>query len=408
MNKLNQLVIQQFNPRTLPDNADMLAGYLEQVQEEKQLVTRQLLETTCSDDSLEDKQATVRQYQASTTRLLDVIYYHIYLHQSIFPKEENPHDLRAAFYLQVEEVLQEVMIGLEQHFSEFMDVSKPLPLSYAVLARKQLALRLKEVEWLTQTPGLDHALVALLLRPMKEFMNHANERINFRSLFYCRDFLSQLIQLTNLNLLPAEKFDRHIHYILLHLNFNSIEYYLYCTDRVRGKLKHYKKLPDKITCLGWFIKEIRNIPVKSNVALDVTQKHIHGHLLSWLEEERNYLQELCDASREARAQNVLQQLSQGRQDDPNRIVTNLTLPQLALMVRLHIDEGIIANTSTQQVLRFVTSVLAERKASPVTMETFRARYHHPSLATIQSCKATIARLSARLSEYELSLHAYVD
>ena len=120
----------------------------------------------------------------------------------------------------------------------------------------------------------------------------------------------------------------------------------------------------------------------------MTQPPVSRQLLRWLEDEKQYLQELHAASREA------------------RILTNLTLPQLTLLVRLFVDEGIIASTSTEQVLRFVASVLTANQAGAATGDNFEARYHHPALATIQSCKATIARLAARLQEYEISLHAY--
>lgn len=390
MHKLHQLVIQHLSPRSLTDDRDALAAYLKQVQDERQLMTRELLDATHSNDNREDKRIMVRQHQAALTRLLDNIHYYISVHKSTSWRRplQDP-DIRMNFYLDVEENLQDVMIGLEQHFSEFMEIDKPLPFSYAALARKQLGLRLKEVDWLASTPGLDHALVELIFRPVKEFIHNADERVTFRTLFYYRDLLSQLVQLTTLDLVPVERFNWQVHYILLHMNFNTLEYYLYCTERIRTKLKSYDKLSDRIICLKWFIKEAKGIPLKAGgIGLDVTQKPISVQLLNWLEDERQYLQELYAASKEA------------------RILTNLTLPQLTLLVRLFIDEGIIANTSTERVLRFVASVLTANQAGPATGDNFEARYHHPALATIQSCKATIARLASRLHEYEISLHSY--
>lgn len=392
MDKLHQLVIQHFSPRALPNDADALAAYLKQVQEERQLMTRALLDATYANDNAGNMKIMVRQQQALLTRLLDNIYYYVSVHTSTSWRRRPPEtDLKMSFYTNVEETLQDVMIGLEQHFAEYMEMDKPLPFSYAMFAKKQLGLRLKEVDWLTATPEPDQALVELIFRPVREFIHNANERVTFRALFYCRDLLSQLVQLTTPDLVPVEKFNWQVHYILLHMNFNTLEYYLYCTERIRSKLKEYEKLSDRIICLTWFIKEARSVPLRTgDVSLDSTQKPISLQLLNWLEDEKRYLQELFAASREA------------------RILTNLTLPQLTLLVRLFIDEGIIASTSTEQVLRFVSSVLTAHQADPATGDNFEARYHHPALATIQSCKATIARLATRLHEYELKLHAYAD
>lgn len=388
MDKLHQLVVQQLGPRSLQNDANVLAAYLRQIQEQRQLMTRALLDATCSNDGKDEKRIMVRQHQAALTRLLDSIYYYISVHRSTsWQRPQQEPDLIMDFYLQVEENLQDVMIGLEQHFSEFMEIDKPLPFSYAVLARKQLALRLKEVDWLAGAPALEYALVELIFRPVRELICNANDRITFRELFYHRDLLSQLVQLTTLDLVPVDRFSWQVHSILQHMNFNTPEYYRYCTERIRTKLQQYKKLTDRIACLKWFIREVKGIPsATEGLALHVTQPPVSQQLLRWLEGEQQYLQELHAAGREA------------------RILTNLTLPQLTLLVRLFIDEGIIASTSTTQVLRSVASVLTANQAG--AGDNFEARYHHPALATIQSCKATIARLAARLQEYEIRLHAY--
>lgn len=390
MDKLHQLIVQQLGPRSLPNDADVLADYLRQVQEQRQLMTRALLDATCSDGGKDDKKVMVRQHQAALTRLLDNIYYYISVHRSTSwqrPQQEPDHIME--FYLQVEESLQDVMIGLEQHFSECMEIDKPLPFSYAVLARKQLGMRLKEVDWLASAPALEHALVELIFRPVRQLINNPNDRITFRELFYYRDLLSQLVQLTTLDLVPVDRFNWQVHYILQHMNFNTLEYYLYCTEHIRRRLQQYKKLTDRIVCLKWFIREVKGIPARmGEFGLDITQPPVSRQLLRWLEDEKQYLQELHAASKEA------------------RILTNLTLPQLTLLVRLFIDEGIIASTSTGQVLRFVASVLTANQAGAAAGDNFEARYHHPALATIHSCKATVARLAARLQEYEINLHAY--
>lgn len=392
MQKLHQLVIQQMSPGSLPDDEATLAACFEQVQEERELMTRRLLDATHLNDNREDRQALVRQHQASLTRLLDSLYYYISVHRSATGRsaQDGP-DHKMACYRKVEESLQDVMIGLEQHFSEYMELDAHLPFSYTRLARKQLGMRLREVDWLADAPGLEPALAELIFRPVRALIDNTGGRVTFRMLFYCRNLLSQLVQLTTLDVGPAGLFDLQMHGILLKMNFNAPAYYCYCTERIRTRLKQYPKLTERIACLSRFIREVSRIsPENPELALDTTQPHICMQLLNWLKEEKQYLQELHAASRDA------------------RILTNVTLPQLTLLVRLFIDEGIIANTSTEQVLRSVASVMAVNQPDAAAGDNFEARYHHPALATIQSCKATVARLATRLREYEMSRHAYAD
>src|SRR5690606_28620442 len=111
MDKLHQLVVQQLGPRSLQNDANVLAAYLRQIQEQRQLMTRALLDATCSNDGKDEKRIMVRQHQAALTRLLDSIYYYISVHRSTsWQRPQQEPDLIMDFYLQVEENLQDVMI----------------------------------------------------------------------------------------------------------------------------------------------------------------------------------------------------------------------------------------------------------------------------------------------------------
>ncbi len=63
---------------------------------------------------------------------------------------------------------------------------------------------------------------------------------------------------------PADQFNLQVHYLLVHLNFNSVEYFLYCTSRMRKWLKQFTDMQDRVNTLTWCIKEVKAIPMLHN------------------------------------------------------------------------------------------------------------------------------------------------
>lgn len=409
MTTLNQFVTVQLSPEALVNATDHLQHYREQVRAEKRQITRQLLEISYATLGAAEREAAIQPLQVDIMRLLDTLYYYRISHQAASEGAQTPDEL-TLFYGEVEDMLQEILIGLEQHFPECLSPDLPLPFSYAVRAREQLWVRLTELEVLLSRQELDGTLQELVFRPVKDFLLNTEERLNFRALAYIRELLSQLYITGTLKMVPPDKFHLQVHSILLHLNFNAIEYYLYCISRLRAWLKGYPHLRGRIACLTWFIKEVKSIPLKGReVALYPSGSPIAGQLYAWMEEERIFLQNVYEESIGQPALFQRRKENEGTADAlAEKLQTNLTVSQLALMLRIYIEEGIIKCTSLQQVLFFMTGFMKVRKPGTIGEESFEVKYYNPSLSTITACKSWLSRLTERLNDHEKKMRAYID
>ncbi|WP_343699889.1 hypothetical protein [Chitinophaga sp.] len=396
MSTLNDFVTMQLSPEALANTGGNLQQYREKVRAEKLRITCRLLEISCAPAAAE-KTAFVQGLQMDMVRLLDVLHYYRLSYQSARSMQTGA-DEQMRLYRDVEDMLHEVLIGLEQHFPECLLPELPLPFSYAARARRQLQVRVNELVVLLGELPLDGALLELVLRPVRQFLLNPEERISFRSLAYYRELLSQLYVTGTLRA-DGNELHLQLHAILIHLNFNAIEYYLYCINKLRAWLKGYHHLHDRITGLTWCIKEIRSIPLKNSAAaLHAESSPIAAQLYAWLEEERIFLRNVHEEK--------LQQAA-GREAG-EKLQTSLTVSQLALMLRIYVEEGIIIRTSLRQVLFFVSGFVKVRRPDTMAEESFEAKYDNPSLSTITACKLWVGRLMERLNDHEKKMRAYVD
>lgn len=281
MDTLNQLISVRLRPEWLVNNR--LRIYREQLREEKIKLTRQLLDIFRSPAGRREKEAIVQTMQLNIIQWLDRL--HVY--RKALPEMADRE--RALFYLEAEGLLHDVLVALEQHVQAYLSPHLPLPFSYATRVKRQLQVRLHELELLFRALELDERLGELVLRPVRAFLLSLDGRQCFGSLFYFRDLMTQL-QITGILQLahPAE-FQLQVHAILIHFNFNAVEYYIYCISRLEALLTGHSFPRDKIKLLTWYIITLRRLPLKKTPGLLPSMPPIVEQLKEWMLEERIFL-----------------------------------------------------------------------------------------------------------------------
>ncbi|MBO9152259.1 hypothetical protein ACFOTA_08580 [Chitinophaga sp. GCM10012297] len=396
MRTFNQFVTVQLSPEMLVKNTGSLPAYLSRVQEEKLRITGQLLELSSSPEDPAHA-AMIRQWQNMCVELLDTIHRFRFGHRATLPASAAP-DETDIFYGSVEEMLQAVLVAMEQHFSKLLLPGLHLPLSYAARARQQLQPRLKAAERELKKSGLDPDLLELVLAPVKRFTGDADVRISFQELAYYRDLLGQLVTAASFESVPADQFNLEAHFLLVHLNFNSAEYFLYCTSRMRRWLRQFSDMQGRVNTLTWCIREIRNIPpFRDGKGFQANGFHIKDQLAAWLEEERIFIRTLMT---------TIAQPPAAANPEEEKMTAFLAIPQAALMARVYMEEGIIRSTSVQQLFAAVANMLQLKKTDAGMEDVFRLKFFNPSLATVTTCKNWLSRVLDRLNDYEDQMRAH--
>jgi hypothetical protein len=135
---------------------------------------------------------------------------------------------------------------------------------------------------------VEEPLLDVMFNPI---LNHKGN-LSFRMVMYYRRLL---FLLNDQGSLSNEEYIDQLHYILYEYNFNSSEYFIYCTTQMRKKLKAFRTIHEKRACLSWYEKELKNLPEKE-VVLNEMQSSIRSRMFNWLKDEKQYVQSLLSAS----------------------------------------------------------------------------------------------------------------
>ncbi len=272
MRTLQQIILEQLSPDALHLSRQHIPAYLAEISSRKQIIMVQLQNLAREESAYDHKLQTVQNFQFQMTLWLELLHHYI-----------RKSDVQLiGFYMEVENILEEVLQNLEQYFSPFLAVDYLLPQHYGQLAGRQLKRKIVETKIRLTGQGLKEELPDIIFNP---FLTR-KEALTFRLVLYYRNLLWQLAHNERMQ---QGNVHRQIHYLLFELNFNSPEYFAYCTSELRGRLNAYGTLYEKKACLSWCRRALKHLP-QQDLALNTTQSAIKSRMLNWLAEEQHCIQ----------------------------------------------------------------------------------------------------------------------
>lgn len=277
MHTLQQIILEKVCPGVLISTKEQMPVLLEEVRAQKLAITANLKELSDNDSKKEHIIKDVQECQFQMILWLEILHKY----------QQHSDDSLIAFYLELEGMLHGILMGLEQHFSEYLAIDYQLPQSYVVIVSRQMDERIADMKAFLRKRNVEEPLLDVMFSPM---LNHRGN-LSFRMVMYYRRLL---FLLNDHGSLSNEEYIDQVHYILYEYNFNSPEYFIYCINLMRKKLKGFHTIREKRACLNWHEKELKGLPER-DIVLSEMQSSIRTRMLNWLKEEKQYVQSLQSA-----------------------------------------------------------------------------------------------------------------
>ncbi|WP_343305465.1 hypothetical protein AAHN97_28505 [Chitinophaga niabensis] len=274
MHTLQQIILEKVCPGILISTKEQMPILLEEVRAQKLAITANLKELSDDDSKKEHITKDVQECQFQMILWLEILHKY----------QQHSDDSLIAFYLELEGMLHGILMGLEQHFSEYLAIDYQLPQSYVVIVSRQMEERIADMKAFLRKRNVEEPLLDIMFSPM---LNHRGN-LSFRMVMYYRRLL---FLLNDHGSLSNEEYIDQLHYILYEYNFNSPEYFIYCTNLMRKKLKGFHTIREKRACLNWHEKELKGLPER-DIVLSEMQSSIRTRMLNWLKDEKQYVQSL--------------------------------------------------------------------------------------------------------------------
>ena len=278
------------------------------------------------------------------------------------------------FLKKISAPLEDLLRFIHRQFQEYIDQRKPIPKVFkaaAILDVEQMLQHLVPTLASLENPNLTE----ILLKPFYDFI-HTVHKSTFHNLFYCRILNREILRNCHN---PGFFNANSIINLMIYMNSNSNPVHLYI-------IKFIVDYPNgnELENLYYWLKRIRQAYIKTGVTYKIDKPNLSVMLEKWITEEIGYLEKftlpgLKKPESLMPAENII---------NP-KILSSLSVPELALYFKLMIDMKFIRVENLQDFFRMIVATYRTKNAENISIDSFRAKFYNPETPTIKAIKSKL-------------------
>lgn len=270
---------------------------------------------------------------------------------------------------------------IERYFSKYFNQDELVPLAYLWMAKNEVSNSLAQVERLISNAQVDEELLKIALYPVREFVKENERRFTYRRLIYIRQLISDLRSKLEGPCTTSTILDQ-----LCYLNYNSFHFLTYVTEKISTEVKEQTTLADQIETLSFWVKRFNQRQVKPDFALKRDRPSLQEQVNIWLQEEISF------AEKKKQITFMFSPSAQAPKADAFKIVTSLSVPQLAFVVKILKEAGVIKNSNQTDVIRFFAKNFSTEKIKNISPESLRIKYYSAESSAVRSVRDVLNKL----------------
>ena len=276
-------------------------------------------------------------------------------------------------------ILEGLLEFIERHFTKYFDQDAKAPESYIILAGGEVVKSFGELQDRLKQLESDPELINLVLHPMRKFIeNIPTGQISYRKIIYVKEIhkaLDRIIQIGE----KDQDVEDDVRLIFLYLNFNTIKYFRYYTNYINNLIREIDSASGRIEKLSFLLKTINQTQVKPGVGYNKTIRSLKDQLVDWISEEIFYLEKMHQLNEKNLATN-------GPLTDDFKLRTEMSVSQLAYLLRVFVETKIIHNKNVSELIRFFSRFFQTKRLENISYESFRVRYYNTEDGTKRSVR----------------------
>lgn len=389
----DSLILQTFDP--LSSNIDNLtdseiAAITENISKESIKIQVHLKNEVFSLKKKRHIRVTVRQYHSTLIFLLDSII-------------EN----RTAKVLQSEKIMRlaDLLISgldylisfIEDRFSYYLSLDERVPITYLMVCRKELSLKLQRINKRSLGAEPDKLTVKRVVKILQNAIEADNgKKLTYRRILYFRELL-KLLEEHNGDMENPSIFTP-LDELLIDHNFNSVQYISILTERMTEQIYKVEKQSAKLNLLLLFFKDFKQLHSNVKITFDASHKNIKDVLENWFISEISFLQNRD----EAEGSDVLCYKRNGNNShlaDENKIQCTLSSDQMGLILRATDETRILQAKSMSQIFKTIVPYLSTPFKRNLSYQSVRSKSYNPEEKDKEFVIKTLEKIIKHIKEY---------
>lgn len=333
---------------------------------------------------------TVRQYHSTLIFLLDSIM------ENRTEKVIQSDKIRKLADLLISN-LDYLMSFIEDRFSYYLSLDERVPITYLIVCRKELALKLQRISRRNLSTEPDKVTIKRVVKILQNAIEAENgKKLTYRRILYFRELLKLLEEhnddMENLSIFtPLDE-------LLIDHNFNSVQYISLLTERMTEQIYKTEKQSAKLNQLLLFFKDFKQLHSNVKITFDASHQNIKDVLENWFVSEISFLQN----KDEIEAQDLLSSKKNGNTSnlaDENKIQCTLSSDQMGLILRATDETRILKARSMSLIFKTIVPYLSTPFKRNLSYQSVRSKSYNPEEKDKEFVIKTLERIIKHIKEY---------
>ena len=261
--------------------------------------------------------------------------------------------------------LDELLSFLEDRFSNYLSLDEKVPITYLLVSRKELQLKLESIQnRKTATEEMRQVLETVTAELAAALSLAGSRRVTFRQLLYERRLLCDLEQLDNSE---DPDFFSALDHKLIGLNFNSPAYMALLKNRLASRLERQKEMSRKLSLLTYLLKEFNQIYSSDQLFFNAEVQHLKTVLGDWFVHERQYQEKQIEL-----------EIGLGQKDikGQHKLECDLSADQIGLILRAADEARVVKSRSMSLVFQSIVPHLSTAFKSDLSYQSVRSKSYN--------------------------------
>ncbi|WP_347052270.1 hypothetical protein [Flavobacterium olei] len=287
--------------------------------------------------------------------------------------------------------LDELLSFLENRYAAYLSLDEKVPLSYLLVSRKELQLKLKKLQ--NRNPKMKESNERQVFKLVTEELTQAllllnRSRITFRQLLYQRSVLKELEEMDDYCESTLFSF---LDCKLIGLNFNSKKYIDLLLKGLAEKLLTAESITEKLSLLSYFFKEFRQVKSNSGMFLNSDVQSIVEIVDNWIQSEIKYYERLLELS--ASGDTNIGSIAE------NKVECDLSADQIGIILRAADEARIVKARSMSLVFQRIVPHLSTGFKKQLSYQSVRSKSYNAEESDKDIAILTLEKMIKKIKSY---------
>lgn len=281
--------------------------------------------------------------------------------------------------------LEDLLLFIERHFTAYFNQDAWVPASYRQIAVQEIGHEIKKLERALTAKSVDTKLVKIIFQAFQDFLApDFTHEVTYRQVRFMKALKAELVKVLKVN--SPDTMNEKVRHLLLSMNLNSSEYFVYLTNHIAGQITEAEDHTRKLEQLSYSLKEVNQVRERPNLCYDPRYRPLKEQIVNWIAEELHFQEKTYQLTLAFREPETTYPPAQKLQLD-------LSVAQLACLLRGFVEEGVIQNKNLLDLFKLMAGITKSKRSETISPESLRMRYYnieHSARTTIITRLRTIA------------------